>query len=118
MRISKFVTVVTFITCFSLLYVYQQSEIFRLAYIGQKNQVSFQELLDKNNILRYNIDRNASLISIGNKISSEKDFQMPDSYRLVRLSAARDNAQAANKQTLMARVFGIKSRAEAETINP
>ena len=117
MRISKFVTIVTFITCFSLLYVYQQSEIFRLAYIGQKNQVSFQELLDKNNILKYNIDRNASLISIGNKISNEKDFQMPDSYRLVKLSASKDGMQA-NKQTMMARVFGIKSRAEAETINP
>ena len=122
MRISRFVAVVSFITCFSLLYVYQQSEIFRLAYVGQKKQVSFQDLLDKNTILRYNVERNASLISIGNKISGSNDFQMPDSYRLVKLSATKEgfriNSENPAKQTMIARIFGIKSQAEAETINP
>ncbi|MFA5275891.1 MAG: hypothetical protein WC417_03255 [Candidatus Omnitrophota bacterium] len=122
MRISRFVTLVSFITCFSLLYVYQQSEIFRLAYVGQKNQVSFQDSLDKNIILRYNIERNASLISIGNKISKEQDFQMPDSYRLVKLSVTKEGfrikPEGPSKQTLIARIFGIRSQAEAETINP
>lgn len=121
MRISRFVAVVSFITCFSLLYVYQQSEIFRLAYVGQKKQSSFQDLLDKNTILRYNIERNASLISIGNKISGSKDFQMPDSYRLVKLSATKEglriNSENPAKQTMIARLFGIRSQAEAETIN-
>ena len=122
MRISRFVTAVSCITCFSLLYVYQQSEIFRLAYVGQKKQVSFQDLLDKNTILRYNIERNASLISIGSKISGSNDFQMPDSYRLVKLSATKEgfriNSENPAKQTMIARIFGIKSQAEAETINP
>ena len=122
MRISRFVAVVSFITCFSLLYVYQQSEIFRLAYVGQKKQVSFQDLLDKNTILRYNIERNASLISIGSKISGSNDFQMPDSYRLVKLSATKEgyriNSVNPARQTLIARIFGIRSQAEAETINP
>lgn len=122
MRISRFVAVVSFITCFSLLYVYQQSEIFRLAYVGQKKQAFFQDLLDKNIILRYNIDKNASLISIGNKISGLKDFQMPDSYRLVKLSATKEgfriNSGNLARHTLIARIFGIKSQAEAETINP
>ena len=122
MRISRFVAVVSFITCFSLLYVYQQSEIFRLAYVGQKKQAYFQDLLDKNTILRYNVERNASLISIGNKISGSNDFQMPDSYRLVKLSATKEgfriNSENPAKQTMIARIFGIKSQAEAETINP
>ena len=122
MRISRFVAVVSFITCFSLLYVYQQSEIFRLAYVGQKKQAYFQDLLDKNTILRYNVERNASLISIGNKISGSNDFQMPDSYRLVKLSATKEgfriNSENPAKQTLIARIFGIKSQAEAETVNP
>lgn len=93
-----------------------------MAYVGQKNQACFQDLLDKNTILRYNIERNASLISIGNKISGSKDFQMPDSYRLVKLSATKEgfriNSGNPAKQTLIARIFGIKSQAEAETINP
>ena len=82
----------------------------------------FQDLLDKNSVLRYNIERNASLISIGNKVSKENDFQMPDSYRLVKLSPTKEgfriNSADAARQTLISRIFGIKSQAEAETINP
>ena len=122
MRISRFVTAVSFITCFSLLYVYQQSEIFRLAYVGQKKQAYFQDLLDKNTILRYNIERNGSLISIGDKIAESKDFQMPDSYRLVKLSPTkeglREKLENPARQALIARIFRIKNQAEAETINP
>ena len=90
--------------------------------MGQKKQAYFQDLLDKNTILRYNVERNASLISIGNKISGSNDFQMPDSYRLVKLSATKEgfriNSENPAKQTMIARIFGIKSQAEAETINP
>jgi len=122
MRLSRFLSVVSFITCFSLLYVYQQSEIFRLAYLGQKNHVAFQELLDKNGQLRYNIGRSGSLVQIGDKISGSTDFQMPDSYKLVRLATSREGyrlrEETPGRQTLMSRIFGIKSQAEARTLNP
>jgi len=122
MRMSKFLSVVAFLTCFSLLYVYQQTEIFRLAYAGGKKQTIFAELLDKNTVLRYNIGRNASLVQLGTKISKEADFQMPDSYRLVRLRSSRQGLSlaegSANKETLLSRLFGIKRQAEAKTINP
>ena len=120
MRLSKFLTIAFSITCFSLLYVYQQTEIFRLAYVGQNKLVVMEDLLDKNTNLRYNIDSNASLVHIGNKISASADFQMPDSYRFVRMVPAKGNlklrAQAANKETLISRIFGVKRQAEAETI--
>lgn len=122
MRVSKFLSIVTFLTLFSLLYVYQQTEIFRLAYAGQKKQTLLAELLDKNTILRYNIGRNASLVEIGSKISESKDFQMPDSYRLVRLRSSRQGIrlteESVNKETLFSRLFGIKRQAEAKTVNP
>lgn len=122
MRVSKFLSIVTFLTLFSLLYVYQQTEIFRLAYAGQKKQTLLAELLDKNTILRYNIGRNASLVEIGSKISESKDFQMPDSYRLVRLRSSRQGIglteESVNKETLLSRLFGIKRQAEAKTVNP
>jgi len=115
-------SVVGFITCFSLLYVYQQSEIFRMAYLGQKNHVEFQESLDKNNQLRYNIDRSASLVQIGSKISDSTEFQMPDSYKLVRLTPSREGYslrdESSGRQTLLSRIFGIKSQAEARTLSP
>jgi hypothetical protein len=110
------------ITSVSLLYAYQQTEIFRLAYVGQKKQAVYQDLLDKNNFLRYNIQVNASLVNIGNRISGSSDYVMPDSYRLVRLmpsmQGARPVPQPANKENLLTRILGIKRQAEAETINP
>jgi len=123
MRLAKFLTGVTFITYFSLLYVYQQTEIFRLGYSGQKKQAAFEELLDKNSLLRYNISSNASLVKIGEKISGLADFEMPDSYRLVRLAPSSQEGitvrqKLTKQETLLSRIFGIKRQAEANTVNP
>ena len=122
MKFSNFLLVLVFVTLFSLLYVYQQTEIFRLAYDGQNKLSKVEDLLDKNTILRYNIARNASLIRIGNKVSSGSDFQMPDGYRLVKLSQPLEGLAVSQyvpkKETMVARIFGIKRQAEARTINP
>ena len=123
MRLSRFLSIVSFVTCLCLFYVYQQSEIFRLAYVGQKNQSTFQELLDKNSVLRYNIEKGASLVRIGSKISGSSDFQMPDTYKLVRVIYARGGLRLRegnppSRQTLLSKMFGIKSQAEANTVGP
>lgn len=121
MRVSKFLSSVICVTCICLLYVHQHTEIFRLAYLGQKKQAVWEDLLDKNSILRYNISRNASLVQIGNKVPGYADFQMPDSFRLVRLKPSQEEFrlkdQLLGKETLLARIFGIKRQAEAKTIN-
>ena len=120
MRISKFLSTVTFITFFALLYVWQQTEIFRLAYEGQKNFAVLQDLLDKNTLLRYNREKNASLTRISNKISKVADFQMPEAYRLVRLAQPLEKTRASKyilkKENIVLRLFGIKRQAEAKTI--
>jgi hypothetical protein len=122
MRLSKFITIVTAITLFSLLYVYQQTEIFRLAYVGQKKATQFQDLLDKNSILRYNIGKKVSLVEVGSRIAGCADFQMPDSYRLVRMAPAQKvskiSGRLPKRETLAFRIFGIKREAEAKTLNP
>lgn len=105
-----------------MLYVYQQSEILRLAYVGQKNQTTFQVLLDKNNILRYAIEKNISLVRLGGNLGDSSNFNMPNSYRLVRLSASKENSGMAKAfaapENLFVRLFGVKRQAEARTINP
>lgn len=120
MKLSRFLSIATLVTCFSLLYVYQQTEIFRLAYLGQKRQVILEDLLDKNSLLRYNIQSNASLVDIGNKISGSADFQMPESYRLMKFTSSQESLssqrKAASKKTILSRLFGIKRQAEAKTI--
>ncbi len=121
MRMKNLLSIIVFITLFSLLYVYQQTEIFHLAYDVQKKQSLVDDLLDKNTVLRYNIDRKSSLVQIGDRVSANKDFQMPDAYRLVRVTAPgrRSGVQVpAVRETLAARIFGVKRQAQAQIINP
>ncbi|MCX5700907.1 MAG: hypothetical protein NTZ63_05145 [Candidatus Omnitrophica bacterium] len=121
MRLNKFLTMVLSVTLFSLFYVYQQTEIVRLAYSEQKQHSVFQDLLDKNSNLRYNIEKSCSLVNIGASVSNHSDFQMPDKFQLVRLVPGKEGItfvqQSANKETLLSRIFG-KGQAEAKTINP
>lgn len=122
MKLTKFVSAVVFVTSFSVLYVYQQSEIFRLAYLGQKKQAVFTELLDKNTALRYNINKSSSLVNIGTRISETSDFQMPDNYRFVKFVSSKEGLKLAdqnqNREGLLARIFSLKREAQAKTINP
>jgi hypothetical protein len=124
MKLSKFLSFVTFITFFCLLYVYQQTEIFRLAYLGQKKMVVFQDSLDKNITLRYNIKKNTSLIHIDSKISEYAHFEIPESYLLVRLTYPQEvfklveQSRSLKRETIASRLFGIKREVQAKTINP
>lgn len=123
MRLSRFIFLLSFATFFALLYVYQQSEIFRLGYAAEKRAAVFQDLLDKNTWLRYNIESNASLVRIGNKISSTRDYEMPGAYEVVRIAqppSARRIAQTlpVKKPGLIAKIFSVRQEAQAKTINP
>jgi len=124
MRLSKFLLLVTFITLLCLIYVYQQTEIFRLAYIGQKQSVIFHDFLDKNAMLRYNINQNTSLVLINNKLSRYADFEMPNSYRVVKLVYPSQGLRIAKRlrtlqlKNIVTSLFGIKRQAEARTIAP
>ena len=123
MRLSKFLLLVTFITFFCLLYVYQQTEIFRFAYIGQKKSAVFHDSLDKNAMLRYNINKNTSLVLIDNKVSGYANFEMPNSYRVVKLVYPQEGLRIANRsrtlklKNIATALFGIKRQAEARTID-
>lgn len=123
MRLSKFLTIAGILTFISCLYVWQQTEILRLAYIGGNKIVVFEDLLDKNSILRYNMNRDTSLVHIVNKVSKIADLNMPKTYQVVRLAVppVSGNRQALSKpkkESLFARLFGIKRQAEARTLNP
>lgn len=123
MRLSRFLLLVTSVTCCCLLYVHQQTEIFRLAYIGQKKSVIFRDSLDKNAMLRYNINKNTSLVLIDNRISGYADFVMPDTFRVVKLVNPSEGLKIANQsrpsglKTIATALFGIKRQAEARTID-
>ncbi len=122
MRLSKFILAAVLITSLSLFYVCQQTEIIRLAYIGQKKLCMFQESLDKNSMLRYNLKRKTSLINIGNRISNSDDFYMPGTYCIVKLAPSKQNGGFANRKadkkiSLVSLIFGIKRQAQAQTLD-
>lgn len=123
MRTLRFFAISIFVTFICLIYVYQQTEIYRLGYINQKKLIAFQDLLDKNSILRYNMEKRTSLIDVTNRFNNDKELQMPQDYRLVRLSSQQlDSSLARSKglkqENIFVRIFGLKRQAEAKTINP
>lgn len=122
MTLTKFLSLAFMITIFSLLYVWQQTRTVSLAYDGQRKLTRFQELLDENSVLRYNLKKNTSLVKLGTKISGTGEFQMPNSYCLVKLSKPVEGVMMARnssepRQNLASRIFGIKRQAEAKTVN-
>jgi hypothetical protein len=123
MKLSKFILFLTIITAVSLLYVWQQTEVVCLAYEGQKQAVHFQELLDVNSTLRYNLTKNTSLVNIGNSFTSGRDFKMPKKFCLVKVSSPSRNSKYAKAKrpkdmNILSQVFGIRRQAEAKTLNP
>jgi hypothetical protein len=119
MRIGRFLLFMAVVTITALLYVWQQTEIFRLAYLGQKKTSLMGDLLDRNTLLRYNIQRYSSLAYIGKRISEEANLEFPESYQLVKVAPSYQLATSPKpKQTLISRILAVNREAEARTINP
>lgn len=124
MKLSRFLSIAASVTFFSLLYVYQQTEILCFAYTAQNMSTVFQDSLDRNTVLRYNINARTSLVRLDNEISRYGNFQMPESYRLVRLARPQKALKLTSKErtltpkNIVSVLFGVKRQAEARTINP
>lgn len=123
MKLSKFLSIASLTTLVCLIYVWQQTEVFRLAYDEQKRQAKFQDLLDENSLLRYNLKKKTSLVHIGNAVSGTGEFQMPENYCLVRLVKPQKSLNFAGsrshkRESLFAKIFGRIRQAEAKTLTP
>jgi len=120
MRLNKFLIIVSAVTLLALLYVYQQTKIIHLAYQEQKRLTLVKMLVDKNDILRYNINRQRSLVSIG-KHWQKGDWQWPHREQLVSLSTMgprllKDNQQKKETENIFTRLFRLSSQAEATPV--
>ena len=121
MRLFKVLSVIFFITFIALAYVCQQNEIFYFAYLGGKKQVALANLLDKNNVFRYNINRFSSLTCLDGKILRNTDFEIPAVKQSVRFEAEEagtgNSPAAERKSNLILSFFGSVKQAQAQTLN-
>lgn len=121
MRIPRFALVCVSATALALAYVWQQTEIFRLAYVGQKQLGHFEELLDVNSALRYNLTRKTSVSHMGLQAAQGSEFHLPEQFCLLRVPGEQTvrsgRQQVEDKMTLIARMFGFRRQAEAQTLN-
>jgi len=120
MKLSRFLFIVLFLTMVSLSYVWQQTEIFCLAYKGQGRLSAYQGLAEKNAILKYCKQSNISLVRISNRLDEKDRFQIPETYRLVRLASSQRNlrtkANPSKRENFLSRLFSVKRQAEAGII--
>lgn len=74
-------------------------------------------------MLRYNINQHTSLVLIDNKVCGYANFEMPNSYRVVKLASSEGGLRIANRprtsklKNIVTFLFGIKRQAEAKTID-
>jgi hypothetical protein len=94
-----------------------------MAYIGEKRSSAFHDSLDKNAMLRYNINKNTSLVLIDNRVSEYANFEMPETYRVVKLAHPNEGMRIVKQSgsskliNIATSIFGIKRQAEARTID-
>lgn len=121
MRLLKTLLIIALVTFTALIYVYQQTQIFYLAYRNDKKQALLQETIDKNNILRYNEKVLSSLPYIEKKLlASYSDFEIPQEQRLVRLDLTTQGRSEFSRprNNILVRFFNsITRQAEAKPIN-
>jgi hypothetical protein len=120
MKLPRFLFTVLFLTIVSLAYVWQQTEIFCLAYKGQRRLSAYQNLAEKNAMLKYCKQSNISLVRLSNRLEEKDSFQIPETYRLVRLvfpqQSLRAKANPPKRENFLSRLFSVKRQAEAKTI--
>jgi|YelNatPaOPRAMG01_1025707.scaffolds.fasta_scaffold02782_7 hypothetical protein len=122
MFLKRFLSILLFLTILSLVYIHQQSKIFYLAYQNEQKKITLDELVDINNLLRYDTSSFSSLVYLDDKVlRGYKEFQVPEETKIIKIEPNPNIkiAKVENKPNLVSRVFNrfIKS-AEAKTLKP
>lgn len=121
MKLSKFILLIGTITLISLIYLYQETETIKLAYTTSKKSKYYQDLLEQNRNISYNIDTLKSVTLLGNKVlGANSNFEIPKPTQLAELKLKKSKnlkiASSKQKPNLILSFFSLKSQAEAQTI--
>lgn len=114
MRMLRFLTFLGISTILALFFVRNQINIYLLSYKLEKNNLLYEELLDENGILLYDINRLSSVQRISDKLGTSKDeFTIP--MRIVRLEKEKKRL-AERRENFFVRLFKLSPLAEAKEI--
>lgn len=118
MKICKFLIITIIVTMVSLLYVHQQFALVKLSYDMDIKEKKFNQLLDQNKILAYNVFKLKSPLNLSRY---NNNFKIASSNQIIsanpKLVSRRNNIILAKRSGF--NVFGIltlKRQAEAQTI--
>lgn len=125
MKTSKIICLILLITMISVAYVWQQTEIVKLAYNKDKRAKFHRELSDKNMALSYNVLMRESSVSLNKSLDIfDKDYEMPHFSQIVDLRNSKSQnglglfskeTPQLNKSNFFLSLFSLKSQAEAQT---
>lgn len=128
MRTSRSILFTALGTVLSLLYVFQQTEIVKLGYKITSAQNVLEQCFDRKTSLEYTVFSLESPFNLDKSLLLQKDgFEMPQTYKLVKVGPAKNVAGARVKTARSAsRTAGIRrlaflslfadKQAEAKTI--
>ena len=123
MNIKRFLICISIVTVLCLLYIHQQTQIIKLAYEGKKKLDTLSELIDKKDILVYNIDVLQSMPNINlNLLSKQNDFEIAKEFRIVKLNEAETTIGKFRLKPIFGRLLSfrlpwLERQAEAKTID-
>lgn len=127
MKTSKIIALIFIFVVFAFIHVFLQTEIIKLGYQVKKNGDRAQELVDNNNILKYNIYALESPFSLDKYVSSKspnlrtiKPIQVLSLYsesKIKYLEKDKKNTFLFNNQIFLAlKKFFSSKQAEARAI--
>ena len=127
MRLLKFFIAVIAVTALSLVYIDLQVQIYHLGYQGEHKKAELQKLRDYNGDASLDIYTLKSANNLGIRLLSDhSNMKFLDKKNIVKLEAsdellasstlASTQFQKPNKPNLLARLFSLRSQAEAEPI--
>lgn len=120
MSLKRYIITIFTLTTISLMYVFLQTQIITLGYCVQSKRNLYQQLVDENDSLRYNIKQAESLEILESKITRGKaDFELAGANQISmivipkELSIAKNNLR--QKKSLL-NLFGAQREAEARPL--
>ncbi len=127
MRLSKFFIAIFLVTVLSLVYIDLQVQIYSLGYQGEGKKTELQKLRDYHSDVSLNIYKLKSSNNLGVRLLSDNSkMKFLDQRNIVKLEAPLELAaqpalatariSGSTKPNLLARMFSLRSQAEAEPV--